>query len=155
MIVVKTLTFEEILPIWNIDLWPNRKSEIKPMSSMVYLGGYDMSIYQKYKPTFFSLQINDQIIGVNSGFRTDDHLYRIRGIWINSDYQRQGMSKKLFEALENQAIEENCTHIWSLPRKISLACFKAFDFEQTSEWFDENMEFGPNCYVLKDINYAV
>lgn len=151
MIVSKTITFEEILPIWSTKLWPGRKSKIGPMNPMEYLGGNNIDIYVKYNPTFFSMQLNDQIIGVNSGFRTDQHLYRSRGIWINPDYRRKGISKKLFRDLEDQAIKENCTCIWSIPRKSAWPAYKAFGFEQTSDWFDEDMEFGPNCYVLKSI----
>ena len=48
-----TGTFQDVKTIWNEKLWPNRKSTIKEMSSMQYLDGFDMAIYEKYKPTFF------------------------------------------------------------------------------------------------------
>ena len=27
-----------------------------------------------------------------------------------------------------------------------------FGFKRVSEWFDEKVEFGPNCFVEKDLN---
>ena len=45
-----TGTFQDVKNIWNEKLWPNRKSTIKEMSSMQYLDGFDMAIYEKYKP---------------------------------------------------------------------------------------------------------
>ena len=143
--------FNLIKSVWEIELWPERKSEIKSMSSMAYLGGYNMNIYEEYNPTFFLIQLDNKIIGVNSGFKTAPYLYRSRGIWIDSNYRGKSISKKLFESLKTQAIKENCTHIWSIPRQSAWPAYKAFGFEQTSDWFNEGMEFGPNCYVLKEI----
>ena len=65
-------TFQDIKGIWNEKLWPNRKSTIKEMSSMQYLDGFDMAIYDKYKPTFFIVKHEQDIVGVNSGHRTKD-----------------------------------------------------------------------------------
>ena len=68
--------FETILPIWKHNLWPNRQSQIKHMSSMTYKGKIDMSIYEKYTPTFFAVYNNaGQIIGVNSGHQTGERMY--------------------------------------------------------------------------------
>ena len=150
MIRIEKIDFEIILPIWKDFLWPNRKTEIKPLSSMKYLGGYDMSIYD-YIPTFFAVFDNDKIIGVNSGFRTDINFYRSRGIFVFDNYRKLGISQKLFEVTESQAKEEGCSFLWSIPRKQAIASYLKFGFEKTSDWFDENMEFGPNCYVCKKI----
>ena len=62
----ETITFNDIQPVWEKQLWPNRQSPIKPMSSMLYKGGYDMDIYNLYTPTFFAVLNNSgKIIGVN------------------------------------------------------------------------------------------
>ena len=39
--------FETILPVWANELWPNRTSDIKSMSSMTYDKTFDMNIYKK------------------------------------------------------------------------------------------------------------
>lgn len=146
--------FETILPIWEEKLWPNRESEIKPMSSMMYKGGFDMDIYNLYEPTFFAVYNNaGQIIGVNSGHRTEQRLYRSRGIWVNPLYRKKGVAGVLFCELHGQAMKEECTAIWSIPRKKALPAYEKYGFEQTSDFFDEGMEFGPNCYVYKELDY--
>lgn len=146
--MVEKSTFDTIIIYWKNNLWPDRKSKIKPMSSMIYLGGFDMSIYKKYVPTFFIATVDNKIVGVNSGHRTSKFSYRSRGIWVDPNYRNRGISQKLFSAIKDTAIKENCNNIWSVPRKKALSVYEKFGFNRTSDFFDEGMEFGPNCYVL-------
>ena len=148
VIDIKETAFDVVLFYWKNKLWPNRKSEIKPMSSMQYLGGFDMSIYKKYSPIFFIATINEKIIGVNSGHRTSKSSYRTRGIWVDPKYRNKGVSQQLFSVIKNNAIKENCDNIWSIPRKEALPAYEKFGFKRTSNFFDKDMEFGPNCYVV-------
>lgn len=148
--IVRKISFEEILPFWNL-LWPNRKSKILEMSSMTYLGGYDISIYQKYKPTFFGLYIDNKIIGVNSGHKTKKDYYRSRGLWIDSLHRGSNLSLILLKKVDDQAIFENCKYVWSIPRQGALSAYIKNNYIQKSNFFNENVEFGPNCYVLKEL----
>jgi GNAT superfamily N-acetyltransferase len=146
--------FRTIFPIWKEKLWPERLSDIKMMSSMMYLGGYDTSIYNKYSPTFFTVYNNNgDIIGVNSGHKTTNNLYRSRGLWVDPLYRLQGISGILFCELYGQAMKESCKAIWSIPRKTALPAYKKYGFIQTSDFFNDAVEFGPNCYVYKEIDY--
>ena len=146
--------FETILPVWANELWPNRTSDIKSMSSMTYNKTFDMDIYKKYQPTFVAVYNNsNDIIGVNSGHRTDDTMYRSRGIWVNPLYRQKGIAGILFCEIEGQAMKEECVWLWSIPRQVALPAYKKYGFEQTSDFFDEGMEFGPNCYVKKKLDY--
>ena len=52
-------------------------------------------------------------------------------------------------------MEEQCTHIWSLPRKSALSVYEKYGFIKTSDFFDERVEFGPNCYVKKELDYEL
>lgn len=149
MMKIKKITFEDVLPIWQTQLWPGRK-DIKPMSSMVFLGGYNMSIYN-YVPTYWGIFKNGKLIGVNSGFRTDSNVYRSRGLYVFPEYRNQGLSKILLSATIDQGVEEGCNLIWSLPRKDALYAYEAVGFVKCSDWLSENMVSGPNCYVKKDI----
>ena len=123
-----TGTFQDVKVIWNEKLWPNRKSTIKEMSSMQYLDGFDMAIYEKYKPTFFIVKHQDKIVGVNSGHRTKDRLYRSRGIWVDPEFRRYGVAQILFDMTEKQAkkvIANLKKLVPKLPRKrIIEASFK-------------------------------
>lgn len=150
--IVEKISFELIQSIWSDNLWSGRSSPIRPMSSMVYKGGYDLSIYNRYNPTFFGIKdLTGTIIGVNSGHRTSDLEYRSRGLWINLEYRNLGLSRALFESLEIQAKSEQCEYIWSIPRKESLYAYTKFGFLQSSNFFNDGVEFGPNCYVIKEI----
>ena len=147
---IKEIDFETIKDIWLQELWINRKSEIKPVSSIKLGGGYDMNIYN-YHPTFWSVVNEHKIIGVNSGFQTNDCSYRSRGIWVDQNFRRTGVATMLMEAVENQAKKENCSVLWSIPRKSALSFYENFGFTKMGEFFDEGMEFGPNCYATKRI----
>ena len=87
------------------------------MSSMQLLGGIDMSIYEKYVPSFWAVFDNDNIIGVNSGFATSDVRYSSRGIWVNPNYRSKGIAQLLFDQIDIQASKENKELCWSIPRK--------------------------------------
>ena len=99
-------SFEEIYPIWYDKLCPGRISKIEPMSSLCWRLPSkivkDGSIFESYSPTFWvvkdnwAVKDNEKIIGVNSGFRTDEKVYRSRGLYVDSAYRRQGISQILF-----------------------------------------------------------
>jgi len=37
--------------------------------------------------------------------------------------------------------------LWTIPRQSSWPAYKNVGFIQTSDWFSEGVEFGPNCYA--------
>jgi GNAT superfamily N-acetyltransferase len=148
---IEQVDFEVILPIWNNYLWPERKSEIKPMSCMTYDGGYDISIYEMYSPSFFAVYENGVIIGVNSCHRTQLTQARSRGIWVNPEYRNQGVAGLLFNMVDQVSKKEKCTEIWSLPRKSALPAYEKYGYVKTSDFITEGVEFGPNCYVCKSL----
>ncbi len=150
------ITFEEICHIWQKELWPSRVSPIETHSAMTWpFDGnqleYDMDIFE-YKPSFFGIFDKDNLIGVNSGHRTRDKLYRSRGIWVKPNFRKVGVAQSLFEITEAKALEEGCTLMWSIPRKSALSAYTKFGFETVGDFFDEGMEFGPNIYVVKELN---
>ena len=151
MLKINKITFDEILPLWENKLWPNRKSQIKPMSSMTYDKLYDMEIYNNYVPTFWGVFDNNKLIGVNSGHKTNSHSYRSRGIWVDPNYRGKNIAYLLFLDLEEQALLEGCNNIWSIPRRGSESAYLKFGFKLVGDWFDNNMEFGPNIYAIKHI----
>lgn len=145
----KKIHYQDILPIWKTKLWPERDSKIEEISCMIYQKGYDIQIFDLYKPTFWGIYHENELVAVNSGHRTSEIDYRSRGLWVDTDYRRRGLTKLLFNALFEQAKKEKVSLVWSCPRKTALAAYEANSFQKTSDWFDEGMEFGPNCYVEK------
>lgn len=150
---MREITFEEILPMWK-QLWEGRESPIEPVSSMVYLGGYDLTIKTAYEPTFlgvFDEDNPDKLVAVNSGVKTSSELYRIRGLYVLEAHRRKGFASWLIEEVVDQAKTEGCLEIWALPRQSSYPLFSNLGFHKTSEWIEDGVEFGPNCYVIRSL----
>ena len=115
--VLKEISFDEIYPVWDKRLWPGRKSKIEPMSSLVWNSRLflswgnseikkDSSIFDKYEPKFFAFVIDDEVVGVNSGFRTEDSVYRSRGLWVDPNHRGLGLGQQLLTQATKLAKEE-------------------------------------------------
>lgn len=143
---IKEIDFETILPLWQL-LWPDT-DDIRPMSSIKYLGGYDTDIYTKFHPTFLGLYDNKNPIGCISGHKSSHEDYRIRGIYIINSYRNKGLSKLLFNRIILQAKKENATQIWSFPKKESFFSYKKVNFIQTTDWLKTS--YGLNCFAVKN-----
>lgn len=120
---IENIDFETILQVWKSELWPERISEIEPVSCMVFGGGVDPD-YLKAEPEFWAYYVKDQIIGVNSGHPTDNG-YRSRGLWVHPDYRRQGIGAHLIALtlIRARSLEKN--YVWSFPRLEALPVYKA------------------------------
>jgi GNAT superfamily N-acetyltransferase len=143
--IVKEISFEEVKPLWNL-LWPNR--DLRPLSSMTFPSGYNMAIYDRYKPTFFGAYIDEILVGVNSGFKSSQSHYRSRGLYTLPAYRGKGIGVSILTKTIDQARYENCEMIWTLPRKESFSVYKRAGFEQVTDWFSEGMDYGINCYAV-------
>lgn len=148
--MIEEITWPEILDIWSTKLWPNRVSPIQTNSAMCYLQGHAM-FNKQTKPIFLAYKINGNIVGVNSGHATDNNSYRSRGLWVNPDFRNQGIGKKLLLATIDQAVNENSSMIWSLPRQTSWNTYKAAGFELGSSWFKTETSDN-NAYCFKKLS---
>lgn len=152
--VIKRITFNEILPLWQSKLWPDRQSAIEPVSAMTWPFEGDpqpinMSIFE-YEPTFWGAYVDNKLVGVNSGHRTNASQYRSRGIWVDPAYRMHGISQQLFTMTEHQAAVEKCEMVWSIPRKTALHAYTKFGFNTVGDFFGtETAE--ANIYVKKQI----
>lgn len=147
MIITK-INFETIFNIWSKYLWNDRISPIKHISSMLYLGGYDMQIYNN-EPTFFAIKENDKIIAVNSGHMTINGYYRSRGLYVDQIYRGKGLTYILFNALYTQAKKEAAKYIWSYPKQSSVGAYIKNGFKISSSICDN--ELGPHYYVSRRV----
>ena len=155
-------TFEEIYDLWNEGLWPNRVSKIESRSSLswdakLWEGYGNISITKqketiwKYEPTFWAAKSDGKLIGVNSGFKTNDNIYRSRGLYVSPEYRREGVSKMLLKLTINSAKKGECRIIWTMPRKSALSAYESVGFNKDGRWSDEGVEFGPNCIAINEI----
>lgn len=145
--MITTITFDEVLPIWNTYLWPDRQSSIDPTSAMCYLGGYDL-VNMQANPTFFAYMIDGEIAGVNSGHKTMDDGYRSRGLYVLDKFRGKGIGTHLLKTTIEQAKIEHCNMCWSYPRKSSWKSYLNAGFELASEWeTSETSEANAYCVI--------
>lgn len=150
MAELREIDWDTIRVVWEEKLWPGRKSPIEPVSSMLYLGGYDLSI-KHYPPFFLGIYLSGELVAVNSGVRTSKKQYRSRGLWVAPEARGNSFGKMLLNHTAAQGMEEGCETIWSIPRKSAMNTYEAAGFIATTPYFDEDMEFGPNCYALASL----
>jgi len=148
--LVGSATWDEVLPVWRDQLWPGRASKIEPTSAIQYLGGYDMLNMQAV-PVFFCVRVDNKIVAVNSVVRCADGSARSRGLWVDLAYQKQGLARIVLECSILQARDWQASHLWTMPRKTAWPAYQSIGFTQTSDWFDEGVEFGPNCFASKKL----
>tara|TARA_Y100001935_G_scaffold253673_1_gene260438 strand:+ start:2951 stop:3430 length:480 start_codon:yes stop_codon:yes gene_type:complete len=147
---LQEIDFDFVKPIWHEFLWPNRKTPILPTSPIEFMGDYDKSLL-KSQPHFYGVFLGGEWVGINSGFKTNFDGFRSRGLFVKKEYRRKGISQMLFRACERDAIKSKSKFLWSMPRKTAFPSYLKFGFMQTSDWIDEKYEFGPNCFVRKQI----
>ena len=145
--MITKITFDEILPIWENNLWPNRVSDITPTSAMSFMGGYDL-INMNTEPTFFAYFSEGEIAGVNSGHKTMNEGYRSRGLYVFDQFRGKGIGTILLKATIEQAKAENAVLCWSYPRKTSWKSYLAADFGLASDWdMSETSEANAYCAI--------
>ena len=148
------ISFEQIVRIWQNELWPDRQSPIETHSAMTWPYSWpekeiDMEIFN-YDATFFGVFSKQKLIGVNSGHKSSEVEYRSRGIWVDPAFRKTGVSQLLFEMTEDQATAEGCEMIWSIPRKTALKAYTKFGFQTVGDYFGTETA-DANIYVIKRI----
>lgn len=148
------ISFDQILSIWQDELWPDRQSPIETHSAMTWPFSWpdteiDMSIFE-YEPVFWGVFMDNLLVGVNSGHRSSEVEYRSRGIWVDPRYRKTGVAQMLFTMTQHQAVIEKCEMIWSIPRKTALKAYTKFGFQTVGD-FIKTETADANIYVIKRI----
>jgi GNAT superfamily N-acetyltransferase len=145
---IEALSDEQILNFWKASLWKDREDPIKPMSSMLLEGGFDMSIYEKYQARHWGLFINGELAGCNSCHASSATDMRSRGLFVDPRYRGLGFSQKLFQATEAWAKDQNCQTLWSYPKKEAMGAYLKFGFRL----YENSLQTPTHCYVSKKVN---
>jgi GNAT superfamily N-acetyltransferase len=143
--MIITIPFEEIYSIWNTQLWPNRQSAIETHSAMNFLGGYDIKNMIS-TPTFFAYKLDNKIVGVNSGHLCRDNSYRSRGLFVFTEYRKQGIGKILLCATIDKGKDECADYVWSYPKQSSWLTYTAAGFSIASLWEQSELDLNAYCY---------
>ncbi len=142
--MIKTISFEMILPIWKNELWPNRQSKIEPASALDQNGKVDMTIFENI-PVFFGYYIDGQIVGVNSCHQTSNKTLRSRGLWVHPDFREQGIAKDLMRHLFIYAGDHKFEMVWSMARQTAVGFYYNLGFTKYAD--TSEFEFGPHVLV--------
>ncbi len=152
--MIRRIDFDQILPIWSEKLWPGRASVIEQVSWLRLGGGYleksqlgDASFLGAFLPGD-----NCLLVGVSSGFMTEQENFRIRGTWVNEGYREHGIGAALLRGLFEQAQRERAHLIWTLPRKSSWRFYLRMGFVAVTPWTEE-FEFGPNRFAVRPVSF--
>jgi GNAT superfamily N-acetyltransferase len=146
--------FPTVLPMWRDVLWPGRSSPIRPVSSMVFLGGYDLSVYKKYtnQARFFGVYDESAtLVGVFSGHPTSDTEYRARGLCVLPSFQDVGIGTNLVNTVTRAAADAGREVCWCLPRIANVQFFQTCGYSVMSQPITQGVEFGPNVYMAHAI----
>ncbi len=141
--------FSQILDVWKIHLWPDRKSEIEPISLIDENGMINADI--RDAAVFFWRIVNvenNQTIGCVSSCQTSPTSMRSRGLWIQPDYRNMGLAKTLMSAIFEKALSLKCLKVWTMPRFSSWPFYQKIGF--ISRQRVDNFEYGP--HYLADYN---
>lgn len=150
-ITIKQIAFNDILPIWQHQLWPNRISAIEPVSAIDIESNIDIKILD-YTSTahYFGAFSGSNLAGVISGHLTTPNQCRLRGLFVDETYRGYGISKLLIETEIEKAKSLGCTQIWALIRTKNLGLFQKFAFQKKLE--TDKYEFGPHFIIEKILN---
>lgn len=146
---VSIVNFDKVYPIWKDELWADRKTEITASSPIDFMGKYNTDILQN-APICFACYDADEIIGVNTLLQTSMTHCRSRGIYVKSEQRLKGVGHLLMKETLKYAKYLCFEYIWSMPRESALSFYLKFGFKQVSE-FDDQYEFGPNCFILRKL----
>lgn len=151
---VEEIDFKTILPVWTNLLWPGRASAIMPVSTMMFLGGYDLTIRDKYNSQakfYGAYDADGTMIGVFSGHPTSDTEYRARGLYVVPSFQQLGIGAGLVQLVYDVATAAGREICWCIPRVANVPFFEKCGFTAMSPPFSDGVEFGPNVYMARAI----
>lgn len=144
---LRELSYDEIREFWNAHLWPNNPHSLRPVSSMLFGGGYDPGIKERYPAVYFGLFVEERLVGVNSGHFTSPVDFRSRGLCVLPEFRGRGLGASLLRAVIHHAREEGAARIWSYPRESAWAVYEKQGFHLTGRRLRES---DPNHYAFLD-----
>ena len=142
---IKQISFKQILPVWSGKLWPERKSDIEPVSAIDQNGFIDMTIL-KFEPIFWGAYFKHELVGVISTHPTETDMYRLRGVFVEEKYRSHRVGKKLVDTVAKYAEAKKAIALWTLARKANKNFYEHCGFSIGKEI--NTYEFGPH-YLMK------
>lgn len=146
---IQEITYHEVLPIWQMQLWPGRESPIEPVSAIDEFGNIDPELMHT-KPNFLGCyNSSGGLVGVVSGFPTSTQAFRSRGLWVEETHRKLGIGAALIKHIQTTALGLGYQYLWTMARHSSLAFYQKVDFVPTREL--HQYEFGPHFICIKKL----
>ena len=123
--MIREITFSKIKLYWDAYLWRERLNEGIYVDQVNFEGPLEWVTYEVLEPKFIAYYDRNKIVGVESGYKTSDDYFRVRGLWVNKRYRGQGIATKLIQYFEDRA---DCKYIWSMPRESALPFYLVYGF---------------------------
>lgn len=148
--IIKSISFNTIQPIWANNLWPGRTSAIEPYSAMMFMNATYDSGFSTRPCKFLAGLVDDKIVAVNSIHLSETYMARSRGLWVDPMFRGNKYGVQILNESARLAEGLGASAIWSFSRQLSIRTYQAAGYIKTSPWMDHG-EFGPNCYVIKGL----
>lgn len=159
---IKEISFDEIKYYWRNFLWSKfnesnstdletHKTDLTTQKNYSYILFDHLNrefIERIQKPIYIACFINNKIVGVESGYQTNTDYYRLRGLWVDDKYRRQGIATMLVRYLEERT---NKTYIWTIPRESALNFYLNYGFKVVNEY--KESIYGKTFFVIKKNNF--
>ena len=145
--MIYRIDFETIQKVWRENLWIEGDSADKRYNRIKINGKFDQDMAEK-TVMYWAYKLDDEIVGVNSGYKSCENYYRSRGLWVTPRFRGAGFAKSLLDVVIGESIFWNCKYVWSYPREESLGVYESMGFKKQGDF--EVADYGFNCIAIKE-----
>ena len=145
--MIYRIDFETIQKVWRENLWVEGDSADKRYNRIKIDGKFDQDMAEK-TVMYWAYKLDDEIVGVNSGYKSCENYYRSRGLWVTPRFRGAGFAKSLLDVVIGESIFWNCKYVWSYPREESLGVYESMGFKKQGDF--EIADYGFNCIAIKE-----
>ena len=145
--MIYRIDFETIQKVWRENLWVEGDSADKRYNRIKIDGKFDQDMAEK-TVMYWAYKLDDEIVGVNSGYKSCENYYRSRGLWVTPRFRGAGFAKSLLDVAIGESIFWNCKYIWSYPREESLGVYESMGFKKQGDY--KLADYGFNCIAIKE-----
>ena len=145
--MIYRIDFETIQKVWRENLWVEGDSADKRYNRIKIDGKFDQDMAEK-TVMYWAYKLDDEIVGVNSGYKSCENYYRSRGLWVTPRFRGAGFAKSLLDVVIGESIFWNCKYVWSYPREESLGVYESMGFKKQGDF--EVADYGFNCIAIKE-----
>jgi len=142
----KSIEFAQIEPVWRFELWPNRASQIEPISWIGIEGHIDPRRADDFS-LFWGAESEGKLQAVVSLQVPMSGLGRVRGLWVHPSRRSAGLGTQAIELVAGEAIRRNLEGVWTLARQESRAFYARVGFSPVKKI--EGYEFGPHHLMTR------